>query len=214
MINRATGHLWVNSGLNPNRYEGVETNWKPATFYAYDPESGEVVDHIQWHNLENSYVKVVDGQVVFVDPEEEGAIGPGMRAFAFSDDGNTAYLGQWTIRIVPAIQKFVRKPVSVEPIDNRIAQRFELLQNYPNPFNPSTTIQFALPQQTQVRLEIFNILGQRVKVLVADEVYQAGVHNIVWDGVNELNRMVPSGIYIYRITAGDFVASKRMIFLK
>lgn len=214
MVNRVTGHLWVNSGLNPNQYPGVETNWTPATFYAYDPESGEVVDHIQWHNLENSYVKIVDGQVVFADPDEDGVIGPGMRAFAFSGDGNTAYLGQWTIRIVPAIQKFTRGPVSVEKRDNLIAQHYELLQNYPNPFNPSTTIQFALPQQIQVLLEIYNILGQRVKVLVAGEVYQSGIHNVVWNGMNEQNTVVPSGLYIYRITAGDFVASKRMIFLK
>jgi len=214
MVNRATGDLWVNSGLSPNQYEGVETDWKPATFYAYDIETGEVVDHIQWYNLENSFVKIVDGEVVFCDPEDEGAIGPGMRSISFSDDGNTAYLGQWTISVVPAIQKFVGSPVSVERNDDHIAQSYELHQNYPNPFNPSTTIQFALPQESTVSLEIFNVLGQRVKVLIADELYQSGTYNVVWNGVDEHDRVLPSGLYIYRLSADDFVSSKRMLFLR
>jgi len=89
-----------------------------------------------------------------------------------------------------------------------------LSQNYPNPFNPSTTIQFSLPTQTSVRLDIYNMLGQRVKTLVADEMLQAGNYDVVWNGTNDQNITVPSGMYIYRITAGNFVDSKRMMFLK
>jgi len=89
-----------------------------------------------------------------------------------------------------------------------------LSQNYPNPFNPSTTIQFSLPTQTSVRLDIYNMLGQRVKTLVADEMLQAGNYDVVWNGTNNQNITVPSGMYIYRITAGEFTASKRMMFLK
>jgi len=115
---------------------------------------------------------------------------------------------------VPLLHKFTKEPVSVRPIDRDIADGFELSQNYPNPFNPETTIQFALPTQSNVRLEIYNTLGQRVRTLVANEVFQAGTYHVVWDGRNDHNQVVPSGMYIYRITAGDFVDSKRMMFLK
>jgi hypothetical protein len=106
-------------------------------------------------------------------------------------------------------------PVSVDELAHAgIPDRFELSQNYPNPFNPSTTIRFSVPKATNVRLEIYNLLGQRVKVLISDELYQPGIYNVVWNGVDEHNRTVASGQYIYRIIAGDFVESKQMIFLK
>jgi hypothetical protein len=134
------------------------------------------------------------------------------RSLAFSPDGNVMYLGTFT-QGVPTVEKF-SYVVSVEPVDRGIVDGFQLRQNYPNPFNPSTTIQFALPQQSNVRLEIFNVLGQRVRTLIADEMYQAGTFNVVWNGLDQFNKPVPSGMYIYRITAGDFVDSKRMMFLK
>jgi hypothetical protein len=106
-------------------------------------------------------------------------------------------------------------PVSVDQLAHAgIPDRFELSQNYPNPFNPSTTIRFSVPKATNVRLEIYNLLGQRVKVLISDELYQPGIYNLVWNGVDEYNKTVASGQYIYRIIAGDFVESKQMIFLK
>ncbi len=91
---------------------------------------------------------------------------------------------------------------------------FRLEQNYPNPFNPSTTINFALPQQAQVTLEVYNMLGQRVATLVSGEELTAGHHNVVWNGRNQMGYPVASGVYIYRIQAGDFTDAKRMMFLK
>ncbi len=90
---------------------------------------------------------------------------------------------------------------------------YELKQNYPNPFNPTTTIAFALPRNEQVRLEIFNILGQKVRTLINTQM-AAGKHQIVWDGKNEQGITVPSGIYIYRLKTDHFSATKRMVLLK
>ncbi len=90
---------------------------------------------------------------------------------------------------------------------------YELKQNYPNPFNPTTTIAFALPRNEQVRLEIFNILGQKVRTLVNTRM-AAGKHQIVWDGKNEQGIAVPSGIYIYRLKTDHFSATRRMILLR
>ncbi len=85
---------------------------------------------------------------------------------------------------------------------------FKLGQNYPNPFNPTTEISFDLPATAQVRLEVFNVMGQRVSVLV-DERLEAGSHTVTFDG----DRLA-SGIYLYRIQAGSFTESRKMLLLK
>lgn len=90
---------------------------------------------------------------------------------------------------------------------------FDLAQNMPNPFNPSTTISYEVPESGAVKLVVYNLLGQQVRTLVNDEI-EAGYHSVAWDGADEFGRQVASGIYIYRMNAGDFTATKRMMFLK
>ncbi len=90
---------------------------------------------------------------------------------------------------------------------------FSLSQNYPNPFNAVTIISFALPYASDVKVEIFNILGQKVKDLV-DEKVSAGYKQVVWDGRDNDGVNVASGIYFYRIRAGDFVETRKMTLLK
>ncbi|HEX2897352.1 MAG TPA: T9SS type A sorting domain-containing protein, partial [candidate division Zixibacteria bacterium] len=89
----------------------------------------------------------------------------------------------------------------------------KLYENYPEPFNSSTTIQFELPTSTLAELSIFNLLGQRVRVLI-NRTFDAGVHKVSWDGKDELGGDVSSGIYFYRLTAGTDVISKKMILIK
>ena len=98
-----------------------------------------------------------------------------------------------------------------EPV--ALPTEFALQQNYPNPFNPETTIGFQLPQATDVRINIYNILGQLVRKLVDDE-KQAGFHKIVWDAKDDVGRSVPSGVYIYRIQAGSFSNVKKLLLLR
>ncbi|GAB4335361.1 MAG: hypothetical protein Kow0037_15200 [Calditrichia bacterium] len=100
--------------------------------------------------------------------------------------------------------------ISVEKL---VPLQFQLHQNYPNPFNPETRIRFDLPTEERVQLEIYNVLGQRVKTLVSGRV-SAGYHEVVWNGRNQQGRPVGSGIYVYRIQAGDHHAVKKMVFLK
>jgi len=85
---------------------------------------------------------------------------------------------------------------------------FELKQNYPNPFNPSTIINYGLPKTANVSLKIFNSLGQEVALLVNNEERSPGYYQVQW------NANVPSGIYFYRLQAGDFVETKKMILLR
>jgi len=97
--------------------------------------------------------------------------------------------------------------------DHSVPGDFILEQNYPNPFNMSTRIRFSLPLNTDVRLIVYNILGQRVATL-ADGNFARGRHVITWDGHNTRGNSLSSGIYIYRLTAGGFVSSRKMVLVK
>jgi hypothetical protein len=102
----------------------------------------------------------------------------------------------------------------IEDLDQgALPTSFELSQNYPNPFNPSTTIEFATPTATHVKLNVFNILGQSVKTLV-DETLPVGRHSVIWDGTNNQGRQVASGIYFYRMDTKDFRETKKLLLLK
>jgi flagellar hook assembly protein FlgD len=90
---------------------------------------------------------------------------------------------------------------------------YSLFQNYPNPFNPTTTITYELPQTSNVRLEVFNILGQRVATLV-NETQEAGFYQLQWDGRDNNHLRVASGMYLYRIQADKFSSVKKMLLVK
>ena len=92
--------------------------------------------------------------------------------------------------------------------DRTLPRAFTLAQNYPNPFNPSTTITIGLPRDAMVSLEVFNTLGQRVVQLV-DELMSAGYHYIIFDA-----SQLASGFYLYRMKAGDVVATKKLLVVR
>ncbi|MFH1373066.1 MAG: FlgD immunoglobulin-like domain containing protein [bacterium] len=100
-----------------------------------------------------------------------------------------------------------------ESTEPDMPDQFELSQNYPNPFNPTTTIGFSLPQSEHVTLEIVNIQGQIVRTLI-DEVRSAGHHHIEWDATSDAGNKLASGVYFYRLKAGDNIDSKKMTLLK
>ncbi|MDP3025797.1 MAG: T9SS type A sorting domain-containing protein, partial [candidate division Zixibacteria bacterium] len=85
--------------------------------------------------------------------------------------------------------------------------------NYPNPFNPTTNISFALPEDSRVSLKIYNLSGQLVKT-VLDANLPAGTFTVIWDGTNISEERVASGIYFYKLTAGNYSQTKKMCFMK
>ena len=90
---------------------------------------------------------------------------------------------------------------------------FSVSQNYPNPFNPTTTIEFEISTGDDIRIDVFNILGQHVVNLV-DGFYPPGRHCITWDSRNAGGESVASGIYLYRLMCGSNVETKKMVLLK
>jgi len=105
------------------------------------------------------------------------------------------------------IAEFTDSPVYVKNT-TKLPSNYRLNQNYPNPFNPSTVIRYALPEAGNVLLEIYNILGERVTTLVNEDM-NAGIHEVNFNAQN-----FSSGVYFYRLKAGNFSQTKQMILLK
>jgi hypothetical protein len=94
-----------------------------------------------------------------------------------------------------------------------IPTEFSLHENYPNPFNPTTTLRFDLPEISDVRLTIYNMLGQKVKAFNMQNT-PAGYHSIKWNATNDYGDPVSAGVYLYQLHAKDFVKTRKMILLK
>jgi hypothetical protein len=128
---------------------------------------------------------------------------------------SVATLSVWTSTLYAGLSGGAvwRRPIaemitSVETSSGGIPTVFELSQNYPNPFNPSTTIKFELPKSSDVRLSVFDMLGREVSALVKER-RDAGVHEVKFDGSN-----LASGVYFYRIQAGDFVQTRKLLLVR
>ncbi len=97
---------------------------------------------------------------------------------------------------------------------NEVPAKFELSQNYPNPFNPTTKFKFSIAKQKDVKIVVFDIMGREVTTLVNEKNMAIGKYTVDWDGRNGVGNEVSSGVYFYKIVAGDFVETKKMIMLK
>jgi len=122
--------------------------------------------------------------------------------FRLFADANTNGWG-WAIDNIS-----IQEPMVGVDDDNAVPKVFDLAQNYPNPFNPSTTINFSVPKNTEVELKVFDALGAEVETLIRKN-YKPGNYNVLWNAAN-----YASGVYFYRIKAGDFVSTKKLVLLK
>lgn len=109
------------------------------------------------------------------------------------------------ITIMPRISNVIQ--------DLSLPSTLSLGQNYPNPFNPTTQFEFALPKGSDVKVAVYNVTGQEVRILL-DGYAQAGRHTLTWDSKDNAGNPVSSGMYLYRITAGEFSMTKKMMLLK
>ncbi len=123
----------------------------------------------------------------------------------YLDTDGVRSLVDWFMRGVPT--------GSEDPDEPPLPSSVELHQNYPNPFNPTTTLRFSVVSAGHVRLDIYNVLGQRVKTLV-DTYRPAGMHTVVWDGTTESGNRAASGVYLYRLRTDGTDASRKMLLLR
>lgn len=116
-------------------------------------------------------------------------------------------------RVVSELEKGLSFLPKLETVEEDIPQRTTLSNNYPNPFNPTTKINFSIPVEQNVKLQVYNIKGQKVTELCND-FYPKGEHEVIWDGRDSNNRSVSSGVYFYKLDTDDKSITKKMLLLK
>ncbi|MBI4548287.1 MAG: T9SS type A sorting domain-containing protein, partial [Ignavibacteriae bacterium] len=114
-----------------------------------------------------------------------------------------------SFKVIIGTQEYAERQSEGIPL---VPFEYALEQNYPNPFNPETRIRYQLSKRSHVVLEIYNLLGQRIRTLV-DEEQRTGVHAVVWTGINDIGYSVASGVYIYRLRAGDFISNRKLLLI-
>ena len=118
------------------------------------------------------------------------------------------------ICVAESLLSFTVSPKTYLPEDiTPLPGKFKLLQNYPNPFNKSTVIGFTLTQSDFVSLEIFDLLGRRIKTLVSERL-PAGYNSVIWDGTDDSGEEVASGIYLYELKSGELTETQKLMLLK
>lgn len=122
----------------------------------------------------------------------------------------TAYYDDFALNAVKSAVTSVERD---ELVDKTIPTSFDVKQNFPNPFNPSTTIRYAIPVMSPVKVEVFNIVGQKIATLV-DKIQPAGTWQVEWTGKDDLNRIVATGVYLYRVSTPGFTMTRKMVFVK
>ena len=147
----------------------------------------------------------LNNKTVVIENLESGLSEKALFTFTTEGSANSDEEGTITFNISTTTGQSWQKIIKVQPV---LPDKFELLQNYPNPFNPATSIKFSLPKDNFVTLKVFNILGEIVKLLVNEE-QKAGIHNVEFDASN-----LSSGVYFYKLEAGNFTSIKKMMFIK
>jgi hypothetical protein len=149
-----------------------------------------------------------------IQPQDVGSIN--VKAYMDFVNPDTAYIVLNTnAPSTPLINVMVTRDTMVTGIEDpfEVPTSYAVSNNYPNPFNPTTTINYQLPQMSDVSLVIYNVLGQKVRTLINRQV-EAGYHTVVWDGHNDSGQQVATGLYIYKFQARDYVKTMKMMLLK
>jgi len=157
-----------------------------------------------------------------MDYRQDGAT---VRILMYSWSGRTLPQGRTELFAVEGVDELVIEEVALGSADGRqvtvaaassenlIPAGYLLGQNYPNPFNPMTIIDFALPNPAWVKLTVYNVLGQQVRLL-ADGEFPAGAHEVTWNGSDDSGQPVSSGVYLYRLSAGGKALTRKMVLMK
>ncbi|MGA9119600.1 MAG: T9SS type A sorting domain-containing protein [Bacteroidota bacterium] len=191
--NRKDGYLWMSAGsFNdlPNRWPGLVTEYRPSTWYAYDPASGTMKDSLIW---------------VFAKPENANER---PRGIAFSPSGDTAYVCVFGDAGVPGVRMYKRTVTGLKQTFDFVPENYTLSQNYPNPFNPTTEIQFTIARGGKTTLRVYDLLGREVATLV-NENLAPGTYKYGFTGMH-----LSSGTYIYQLTSGQARITKKMALVK
>jgi hypothetical protein len=184
-------------------YKGLR-NYTINTLTVVNPDSSKSdMNHLTAGTNEGVFISLDNGDTIWA-PFNQGLTNINIAALA--SDGTYLYAGTtgsgvWKRPLSEII-------TSVNDKQNDIPKRFTLMQNYPNPFNPSTINNYQLPMNNFVTLKVYDVLGREIKTLV-NEYQSAGTHSIAFNATG-----LPSGVYLYRISAGNYSDTKKLVLIK
>ena len=166
---------------------------------------GSMPDDMTIHLVDQITLDTVDIQAV------------GSYIFALVEKGGFSATGSTSPALYPRIGqnrfKVLVNTTTVSIDEELLPFQYALHQNYPNPFNPVTTLRYDLPEQSDVTITIYDMLGRQVKTLI-NQTQDAGYRSVIWDATNDYNKLVSAGIYLYQIQAGKYISTKKMVLLK
>jgi len=194
----------IDSGHTYQIYFMAEVEDTKSVGVDFQSTTGDYPVHF-WQSVEVTSDEYEYGPVEFYCPVTDHS-----NQFKLALSANHAGIYLDAIKVIDL--NWVKNETSIQHNVTHV-ENFTLFQNYPNPFNPSTEIAFELPQNENITLSIYNLQGQLVKTL-ADGLHSAGMHNVMWNGKDNDNLSVPSGIYIYQLKTDSFKSTKRMLLMK
>lgn len=202
---RAAAILLMNGGSGggeSNEYETIENN---ETLYDKDPAHKIAFDSFEKRRKE------------YTADRDDNNSNSGKKRDKYDNQSvenritkfNPANRNEFTAKVNEDIRILMGLNKESEFVNNSMPRQFELHQNYPNPFNPVTTIKYDLPNNVKVTIRIYDLLGRELVTLLNNEYKAAGIYEVKWNASN-----YASGVYFYRIEAGNFVQSKKMVLIK
>ena len=215
---KGSGPFWAGAFMYLDESFTVDQDSPNITMKVWSPRAGvpilmkiEEQDGDEEFEMTSNTTTSEEWEVMQWDMSEAGFTtewGVVVLIFDFRDGGSGDASGNFTWYFDDLNVNQQALPTSADDQLLDVPVAYELRQNYPNPFNPTTQIQFDIPEQSEVTLEVFNVMGQRVAVLAGGS-YQAGQHTVEFDATN-----LASGIYIYRLQAGSFDQTQKMMLVK
>jgi ligand-binding sensor domain-containing protein len=198
-------------------YEGGVTHFKGDTSYTFDytnsPLTGHYINELHyekrvlWIGSESGLYRLENNEWKTFD-RDNSALSHNQVNSVISDNKGNKWIATWSGGLGPELVRYNESAPLTNSDEIVTARDFQLYQNYPNPFNPFTTIKFTLPQSENVKLSIYDILGNRITDLL-DEVRAAGEYKIYYDATR-----LSSGVYIYRLSTGNNFSAKKFIVVK